>query len=281
MSSEASFFPSEVTTVPAHFSNEIKAAVEAALLAGKVLKEGFGSEYLISPKTLKNDVVTEFDHRSEKLLKDFMMERFPRYSLLCEESDEIRYEDSELTWIIDPLDGTINFAHNIPIFCISIALAKGEEVLCGVIFNPMTQELFIGERGAGVYLNGKKAKVSDTASLDSAFVATSLSFNLHKDPVKSMRYFSEMAYRGFPMRSMGSTALNLAYIAAGCFDAYWSVGDSAYSWDIAAGKLMVEEAGGIVTQCDGRPYSLYQESTLLVSNGLLHQEIRNYFGEKL
>lgn len=281
MSSEVSFFPEQVSKVPAHLSNEVKAAAEAALLAGKVLKDGFGTQFQISPKKLKNDLVTEFDHLSEKLLKAYLMERFPNYSLLCEESEEIHYEGSELCWIIDPLDGTINFAHNIPVFCISIALAQKESVLGGVVFAPMTQELFVVERGSGVYLNGKKVKVSETGNLDSAFVATSLSFNLHKDPVKSIECFGKMAYRGFPMRSMGSTALNLAYIAAGHFDAYWSVGGSSCSWDVAAGKLMVEEAGGIVSQCNGQPYKLYEESTLLVSNGLLHQEIRHFLGEML
>lgn len=276
MSPESNFFTTEVVIVPAHFSYEMKSAVEAALLAGKLLKDGFGTNYLISPKKLKNDLVTEFDHLSEKLLKDYLMERFPSHSMLCEESEEVRNEGSDLCWIIDPLDGTINFAHNVPIFCVSIALAKKETILGGVIFAPMTQELFVVEKGSGAYLNGKKISVSEMSSLDSAFVATSLSFNLHKDPANSIACFGQMAERGFPLRSMGSTALHLAYIAAGRFDAYVSVGGTVCSWDIAAGKLMVEEAGGSITQSNGQPYRLYEDSTLLASNGLLHQEILNY-----
>lgn len=258
----------------------VQTIIEAALQAGKLLKSGFGTDYQISPKAMKNDIVTEYDHASEKLIQQILQDKFPSFSFLGEESGHTGSPDSEYCWIVDPLDGTVNFAHNIPLFCVSIALAKEGEVICGVIFAPITQELFVAEKGKGVYLNKSPIKVSETSLLEGAFISTSLSFNLHKDPDSSIRKFSTMAYYGFPLRAIGSTALNLAYIAAGRFDAYWSVGGAISAWDMAAGKLMVEEAGGRVTQCDGAPYHLHKESTILATNALLHREMQQYLGDR-
>ena len=258
----------------AGFSPMTLAGIEAALLAGKLLREGFGTAYQISPKAMKNDLVTEYDHSSEALIMKYLRDKFPNASFLCEESGHIIHPDAEYCWIVDPLDGTVNFAHNIPLFCVSIALAKEDEVISGIIFEPITNELFVVEKGVGVFLNGKPVKVSEIERLENAFVTTSLSFNLHRDPMGSIAKFGQMASHGFPLRAIGSTALNLAYIAAGRFDAYWSVSGSVNSWDMAAGKLMVEEAGGLVTQCDGTPYLLFEESTILASNGTLHEEVK-------
>lgn len=260
--------------LPHGLSPMTQAGVDAALKAGQLLRKGFGTDYLITPKAFKNDLVTEYDHASEELIMGLLRQQFPSFSFLCEESGHAAHPDAEYCWIVDPLDGTVNFAHNIPLFCVSIALAKDEEVIAGVIFEPITHELFIVEKGVGVYLNGKAIKVSETSLLEGAFVSTSLSFNLHKEPLNSIAKFGQMAYHGFPLRAIGSTALNLAYIAAGRFDAYWSVGGSVNAWDMAAGKLMVEEAGGRVTQCNGVPYSLYEESTILATNALLHEEVQ-------
>lgn len=268
------FFPSSVP-FPDELSTRLKACMEAATRAGRLLKEGFGTDYQVLPKAMKNDLVTEFDHASEKLIMAFLSDHFPDHSFLCEESGHTMKEDTDYCWVVDPLDGTVNFAHNIPLFCVSIALAKGNEVICGVIYEPITEELFAVEKNMGVYLNGQPIKVSQTKNLEHSFISTSLSFNLHKDPNTSIKKFREMAYKGFPLRAIGSTALNLAYIAAGRFDAYWSVGGSVNTWDMAAGKLMVEEAGGLVTQCDGKPYDLYLESTILATNRHLHQEMQN------
>lgn len=263
-------------TLPQNLSPALHAAIEAALLAGKLLKDGFGTGFQVKPKILKNDLVTEFDHLSEELIMDFLQERFPTYSFLGEECGHVMQSDTEYCWIVDPLDGTVNFAHNIPLFCISIALAKKEKILCGIIYEPLAQELFIVESGKGVFLNGRPIRISQTTELQNAFVSTSLSFNLHKNPHASIEKFGQMAQHGFPLRAIGSTALNLAYIAAGRFDAYWSLGGSINAWDMAVGKLMVEEAGGEVTQCNGEPYNLFQESTLLATNGFLHAEVKKY-----
>ena len=265
--------------LPPNVSPMTRSCIETALKAGKLLREGFGTDYLVSPKTMKNDLVTEYDHASEELIIKSLQTAFPVSSFLCEESGLVTHQDAEYCWIIDPLDGTVNFAHNIPLFCISIALAKNDNIISGVIFAPMTQELFVVEKGLGVYLNGKAIKVSKTAKLDNAFVSTSLSFNLHKEPLTSIGKFGQMAYQGFPLRAIGTTALNLAYIAAGRFDAYWRTSGSVNAWDVSAGKLMIEEAGGRVTQCNGKPYSLYEESTVLATNNLLHDEVQDFLKE--
>lgn len=261
--------------IPSHFSSVASSGIEAALKAGCLLKKGFGTVYQIKPKTMKNDLVTEYDHASEQLILSFLKERFPSFSFLCEESGHTPIPDAEYCWVIDPLDGTVNFAHNFPLFCVSIALCKGDDVLCGAIYQPITDELFVVEKDKGAYLNGIPLKVSETAILDNAFVSTSLSFNLHRNPADSIARFGQIAHQGFPLRAIGSTALNLAYIAAGRLDAYWSVGGSINAWDVAAGKLMIQEAGGSVTQCNGTPYLLHDESTILATNGTLHNELKN------
>lgn len=253
-------------------SQELRVCVQAAWKAGQLLKGGFGTDYAIAQKTAKNDLVTAYDHASEELITSFLRTRFPSFSFLCEERGHDARPDTDYCWIVDPLDGTVNFAHNIPVFCVSIALAKKEKILCGVIYQPNTEELFIAETGLGAYLNGKRLRVSNADKLDSAFVSTSLSFNLHKDPSVSIAKLGEMANFGFPLRAIGSTALNMAYIAAGRFDAYWSLSGSVSAWDVAAGKLMIEEAGGRVSQCDGSTYHLYKESNILATNSLLHDE---------
>lgn len=254
------------------FSPELLAGVRAALEAGELLKKGFGTDFSIALKEVKNDLVTAYDHASEELIISLLRTQFPNFSFLCEESGHHNFPDAEYCWVIDPLDGTVNFAHNFPMYCVSIALVKGEDVVCGVIYEPNTNELFIAEKGRGAFLNGKQIKVSETKVLDSAFVSTSLSFNLHEDPQASISKLSELAYQGFPLRAIGSTALNLAYVAAGRFDAYWSLSGSVSAWDVAAGKLMIEEAGGKVSQCDSSDYFLLRKSNILATNAILHAE---------
>ncbi len=262
--------------IPDSFSELTQAAFYTAKKAGDFLKKGYSSDFQISPKAMKNDVVTDCDYAAEKLIVDMLSKQFPTHSFLCEEGGQSPHTEGSIRWIIDPLDGTVNFAHGIPLFCVSIAACLGEEILAGAIYAPMTEEMFFAEVNGGAYLNGQRLKVSSQESLFSAYVGTSLSFNLHKDPTQSIALFSRLAHFGFPIRALGSTALNLGYIAAGKLDAYWSQSGSVNSWDAAAGKLLVEEAGGKVSQCNGSIYSLEQESTILASNGKLHDELIQY-----
>jgi myo-inositol-1(or 4)-monophosphatase len=260
--------------IPDFFSNLTRAAYHVAIDAGNLLREGYHTDFEVLPKKLKNDVVTEYDFAAERMIIAHLSKEFPSHSFLCEESGESRkIQQDSIRWVIDPLDGTVNFAHHIPLFCVSIAACKGEEILCGVIYAPITGEMFIAERQIGAYLNNKPLKVSTQNKLSSSYLATSLSFNLHENPDESIDLFCKMAHLGFPVRAFGSTALNLGYIAAGKLDGYWSTSGSLSPWDVAAGKLLIEEAGGKVTQRSGREFSLDRDTTLLASNGLLHEEL--------
>jgi myo-inositol-1(or 4)-monophosphatase len=263
-------------TIPNHFSSLTQAAYQAARKAGELLKKGFNTDFKVSPKKMKNDVVTQYDFASEDLIVATLSEQFPSHSFLCEESGASNNNKGPICWIIDPLDGTVNFAHHVPLFSISIAACKGEEILCGVIYAPMTDEMFVAEQYQGAYLNGQRLSVSTQKSIFASYVATSLSFNLHKDPTRSIELFSQIANLGFPMRAFGSASLDLAYVSAGKLDAYWSSGGTLNPWDVAAGKLLIDEAGGKITQCNGEPYLLTKEMSVLATNGKLHQELLQY-----
>ena len=152
---------------------------------------------------------------------------------------------SDVTWIIDPLDGTVNFARNIPVFSVSIAAAIDQKIVCGVVYQPITQELFIAEKDKGAYLNGKQLFVSKVAQFDEALMSTGFPYNVDKNPLHCVEKFAQMQVKGVPIRRLGSAAIDLAYVAAGRYDVFWEVG--LHPWDMAAGKLLVEEAGGTVS----------------------------------
>jgi myo-inositol-1(or 4)-monophosphatase len=194
--------------------------------------------------------------------------------VLAEESGDTRKGKSPITWIIDPLDGTVNFAHNIPVFSVSIAAACDDQIVCGVVYQPITQELFIATKGKGAYLNGKQIFVSKVSNFDQALMATGFPYNVDENPLHCIQSFTKMQARGVPIRRLGSAAIDLSYVAAGRFDAYWEVG--LHPWDMAAGKLLIEEAGGRVTHYDGAPHKIFCYDTLLATNGCFHQEMRQY-----
>ncbi len=250
-------------------------AIQAALQAGELLKKGFGSSFEISSKEKKQDLVTEFDKASERTIIDTILNQFPDHAILAEESGAKKTNSSTL-WIIDPLDGTVNFAHNIPVFSVSIAASIEGEVVCGVIYQPIVNELFIAEKGKGAYLNGAALQVSSKSRLDESILATGFPYNVDEDPLHCIEKFGEMTRLGIPIRRLGSAAIDLAYVAAGRFDAYWEV--SLRPWDMAAGKLLVEEAGGKVTHYDGSAHEIFSipnvyNTTILASNGHLHPQM--------
>ncbi|KIA78671.1 inositol monophosphatase family protein [Parachlamydia acanthamoebae] len=262
--------------IPNHFSDLARAAFHVAKEAGSLLKSGYQKDFDIIPKEMKNDVVTSYDYASEQLIVARLSDQFPTHSFLCEERGAMPHPDGSICWMIDPLDGTVNFAHHVPLFCVTIAACQENDVLCAVTYAPVLEELFIAEKGKGAYLNGRRLKVSATSSAHTAYIGTSLSFNLHLHPTHSIDVFSKVAHLGSPMRALGSTALNMGYIAAGRLDAYWSISGALSPWDIAAGILMIEEAGGVVTQVDGSTCQLKNSSSLLASNGKIHQELIQY-----
>ena len=250
--------------------NLIDTAIEAAKMAGEILKEGFGTSFDVTSKEGKNNLVTEYDLRSEKAIIDMISKEYPNHSFLAEESGETGHNDDSIVWVIDPLDGTVNFAHSLPVFSVSIAAVRKNEILCGVVYHPILNELFYSEANNGAYLNGSKITVSKNDDFESAFLVTGFPYNVHKNPGHCVDHFIELIRRGIPVRRLGSAALDLAYVACGRFDGFWEI--NLNPWDVAAGILLVREAGGLVTQYNKDEYSLGKDN-MLATNGFIHDEI--------
>jgi myo-inositol-1(or 4)-monophosphatase len=252
-------------------------ATQAALQAGEILRRSFGSHFEITAKPGHQNIVTSCDHASEECIVELIKSHFPLHSILAEERGLIQSNPNEIMWIIDPLDGTTNFARNIPLFAISIAAYQGNEALCGVIFHPINNELFITEKGKGAYLNGKKLAVSSAAHLGEALIGGGFSSTIREDPAPFLGHFSQLTQTGAIARHLGSAALALAYVAAGRLDGFWM--DQLSPWDLAAGKLLIEEAGGKVTRYNGEAPQIVCTSNVLSTNQILHQEMLAYLKE--
>lgn len=248
------------------------AAIQAALEAGELLSRGFGTTFAVSSKEEgRQNLVTEYDKASEKLILEKLRKAVPSSSFLAEESGASQGKEEEVLWIVDPLDGTVNFAHNLPFFSVSIgAMVKGQ-VVAGVVYQPILRELFVAEKGKGATLNGKRLQVTTTKSRDNAVIATGFPYNAEEDPLGCIEALSRVLHKGFHIRRVGSAALDLSYVAAGRLDAYWEV--SLQPWDMAAGMLIVQEAGGKVTDYYGKPIDVRKSSSLLATNGHIHQTI--------
>jgi myo-inositol-1(or 4)-monophosphatase len=243
-------------------------AIEAALLAGELLRQGFGTHFSIASKAGKHNLVTEYDHRSEKTIIEFILKNVPGSHFLAEESGSTGTDTGGVLWIIDPLDGTVNFAHQIPVFSVSIAAQVEGKIVSGVIYQPITHELFVAELGKGAFLNGQKLQVSEVKNIEMAMLATGFPYNLAKNPFHCIEHFIDILKLGIPIRRMGSAAIDLAYSAAGRFEGFFEV--ELEPWDVAAGKLLVEEAGGQVTHWNGKSFDIHSRSTIFASNQHIH-----------
>ena len=251
-----------------NYSQMALAAIQAALLAGELLQQKFNTAHQITSKEGKQNLVTECDLESEGLILSFLQKQFPSHSFLSEESG-LQEAHSEILWVIDPLDGTINFARNIPHFSVSIAACRGTDVLAGVVYQPMTKELFVAEKGGGAFLQGKRLRIPEVYTLDQSLLATGFPYNVDENPMQCIQTFSHFLYKGLPIRRLGSAAIDLAYLAAGRFDVYWETGIKP--WDIAAGILLVQEAGGVISTWEGDPHPIITPAEILVTNGQLHK----------
>lgn len=249
-------------------------AILAAQKAGEVLKKGFDTTLVTSSKEGIHNLCTDYDEKIEKLIIDAIKEDFPDHIFLGEEFGELGKNPQAIRWIIDPIDGTVNFAHSIPVFATSIAATFQGKALCGVVYNPMTNELFVAEKGAGAYLNGSRLNVSKTRVLAESFLATGFPYNCNENPKGCINHFMAFAKLGIPIRRLGSAALDLAYLAAGRYDGFWEV--SLKPWDFAVGGLLIEEAGGIITNYENHPLTTDSESTVVASNGLIQEQIVNF-----
>jgi myo-inositol-1(or 4)-monophosphatase len=250
------------------FSPLTTTALQAILKAGQILMKGFGTSYEITSKPGKQNLVTEYDKASEACIISFIQDHYPTHNFLAEESGFSKQSEEEtILWLIDPLDGTTNFAHHIPIFTISIAAYYQNKGLCGIVYQPITQELFIAERGKGAYLNENRLSVSQTKNIEDALIIASLPYDITSIPLFNLEKMTQITQQGVVLRNLGSAALALAYIAAGKADAFWMY--NLYPWDLAAGQLLIEEAGGILSRY-GNAQSFQSSANILASNQALH-----------
>jgi myo-inositol-1(or 4)-monophosphatase len=251
-----------------------RTAGEEAARRGAALLEQWRSRFAVRAKG-RADLVTDADHASQNAVQAFLRQRFPDHGFLGEESvtpggaDPRVPADAPPTWIVDPLDGTTNYVHDCPMYCVSIGLWAGGDLVVGVIFDPRHNEMFAAAKGQGAWLNGQRIAVSQVDKLENALLSTGFAPDL-RGQERSLRWWEKMSFKAQSLRRTGSTALNLAYVAAGRFDGYWAFDN--HVWDIAGGVVMVREAGGLATGLDGGPLDPFQP-TSLVSNGLLHPEL--------
>jgi myo-inositol-1(or 4)-monophosphatase len=248
------------------------AAVEMARAAGAVLREGYGQAHRPERKG-RIDLVTEYDRRSERLLLEAISGRFPDHAVLAEESGASAQGAgaAPVRWLVDPLDGTTNFAHNYPFFCVSVAAEADGQLVAGAVYDPVRDELFSAAAGEGATLNGGPIRVSDIERVEDALLVTGFPYDVREHPERSLPLFEAFLMRAQGIRRDGSAALNLCYLAAGRFDGFWE--GHLSPWDMAAGVLMVGEAGGRVTDYAGGEFRL-ERLQILASNGRLHQEMQ-------
>ena len=235
-----------------------------ARAAGKILFDGYETDHDVQFKGA-TDLVTEIDHKSEKFLLEEITRRWPESRFIAEESGESG--SGKLAWYIDPLDGTVNYAHGVPIFCVSIACAWDGKTRLAAVYDPMRDEMFRAERGRGAYLNARPLQATRAVELGQALLVTGFPYNTWTAKVNNLEYFGRFARASQGVRRLGSAALDLCYVAAGRFDGYWEL--SLQPWDVAAAGLIAEEAGTRVTNLQGgEDYLSPPQSVLAAAPGL-------------
>ncbi len=248
-------------------SLERRLAIDAARAAGHLLRSELLGTRRISYKGGPTNLVTEMDARAEALIVDRIRAAFPHDAILAEERGA-QAGRSDRRWLVDPLDGTTNYAHGLPLFAVSIALEVGGRVTLGVVYDPNLDELYAAERGGGAFVNDAPLSVSTTATLDESLLATGFPYNIRQTADTNLREFAAFSLRSRGVRRMGSAVIYLAYVAAGRIDGYWEL--RLGPWDVAAGSLLVEEAGGRVTNLEGGQLDI-DVPTVVASNGRLHE----------
>jgi myo-inositol-1(or 4)-monophosphatase len=244
-------------------------AIDIVLRAGEIQLKHFNRGVRVDKKGAI-DLVTEADLEAERMCRRVLAERFPSHAILAEELDSEpgRGPHADHCWVFDPIDGTTNYAHGLPIFCAALGLEIGGRMDVAAVYDPTRRELFTAERGGGAYLNGTRLRVSNASNLIEALLVTGFPYTIHEDADEILGLFGEFVRRARAVRRLGSAALDMAYVAAGRFDAFWE--DDLKPWDVAAASLLVEEAGGVVTGTDGSPF-LVRAGHVLASAPGLHQ----------
>lgn len=242
--------------------------VKAAKEAGELLVEGLGEARKVSEKSGRTDLVTQYDHAAQDLIAKRIQGEYPDHSILAEE--EFSVEGDSVKWIVDPLDGTTNYIYNYPLFCVSIAVEKAGELEAGVVHVPVLEENFTAVKDQGAWLNGDKISVSVRGDFTRSLLSTGFPYDENKVPA-AIEIFSRMVREARGIRRDGVAALDLSFTAMGRFDGFWELGLSP--WDVAAGTLIVREAGGVVTDFSGGEHDLYDSEGIVASNGEIHGEI--------
>jgi myo-inositol-1(or 4)-monophosphatase len=257
------------------FAPERRLAVEAARAAGELLRSELAGARQIDFKGAPTNLVTEMDARAEALILGRLRAAFPDDAILAEETGSAAGRSGR-RWIVDPLDGTTNYAHGLPLFAVSIALEVGGRVELGVVHDPVHDELYVAQRGAGAFVNDRRLGVSRTATLDESLLATGFPYNIRETDDNNLREYAAFSLRARGVRRLGSAVLYLGWLAAGRFDGYWELRTGP--WDVAAGGLFVEEAGGRITGIDGAPLVLDAPS-VLATNGRIHDQMLRVLAE--
>lgn len=249
----------------------IEIAIEAARTAGKFLKDNLGKIKSVEEKFgQEKNLVTEIDKKSEQIIIDIIHRHFPEHQILGEEGGGRGDGSSGYKWVIDPLDGTTNYTHGFPVFCVSIGVEFNGEIVIGVIYDPNFDDLFTAEKGKGAFLNGEKLTVTKVSSLNRSMLVTGFPYNINENPNHAIEHFVNFLKDSQAVRRMGSAAIDLAYVAAGRYEGFWEV--NLQPWDMAAGVLLVAEAGGRVTNFAGKPASIYDHD-ILATNGFVHEKM--------
>ncbi len=256
----------------------IQDVINISKQAGEIIREGFGKKFNIEYKTNEINLVTEIDKASEKLITDFVKNKYPTHSILAEESGEYKNKYSEYRWVIDPLDGTTNFAHGLPIFSVSIGVQKNGETFAGVVYDVIQDIVYSAEKGNGAYENSKKISVSKKEQLGHSLLVTGFPYNIAERPKNIFELFESFTKTARGVRRLGSAALDLCYVAKGAMDGYWE--NSLHPWDFCAGKLILEEAGGIVTDFKGNDIDIFSKQ-ILCTNKLIHQQMMDLIGKTI
>lgn len=246
----------------------LESAIPIARAAGDLLAAHLGGARTVELKGAIN-LVTEMDRRAEELIVESLQKTFPDFAIIAEEGSDRRAE-SGYAWYVDPLDGTTNYAHGLPVFCVSMGLWRGEQPICGIVYHPMGRELFTASSGGGAYLNGHPLSVSQTADLGHAILATGFPYDIRDSEFDNLDHFARFAKTARAIRRMGAAALDLAWTAAGRFDGFWEMKLSP--WDFAAATILCREAGALVTDFDGNPFTL-DRGQAVAANPVLHRQL--------
>ncbi len=243
--------------------------MKAATEAGKIIKENFSGEFNFESKEdIVSNIVTEIDTKAESKIIEIIKAEFPDHGILSEEIGAID-EAASVKWVIDPIDGTINFAHSIPLCCVSIGIEKNGEIIMGAVYNPIMDEMFFAEKGQGSYLNDKKISVSKRDNFDLSLLVTGFPYDNTKN-THTLGVFGEIVKMNIPLRRLGSAALDICWVACGRFEGFWEY--NLNPWDVAAGYIIAKEAGASVTDFSNKDMSIYNKE-IIATNGLVHDKL--------